>query len=64
MFNQGWEETCSAFGNDLDDHVLEIFLYERQVKKVNTHEACDDFKLARHRSAKGAEKLPKIEDHG
>ena len=30
--NQAWEETLLAFGNDLDEHVLEN-LYERQGKK-------------------------------
>ena len=32
MFNQAWEETLPALGNDLDEHVLEN-LFERQVKK-------------------------------
>ena len=31
MFNQACEETLSALGNDLDEHVLEN-LYELQVK--------------------------------
>ena len=32
MFNQAWEETLSAPGDVLDEHVLEN-LYQRQVKK-------------------------------
>ena len=34
MFSQAWEDTLYAFGNDLDESVLEN-LYERQ---VYTHE--------------------------
>ena len=32
MFNQAWEETSLAFGNDENEHLL-VNLYERQVKK-------------------------------
>ena len=32
MFNQAWQETLPAFGNDLNKHVVEN-LYERQVNK-------------------------------
>ena len=32
MFNQAWEETLLALGNDSDEHVLET-LFERQVRK-------------------------------
>ena len=32
MFNQAWEDTLLAFGNDLDEHFLEN-LYERQEKR-------------------------------
>ena len=38
LFNQAWEETL--FGYVVDEGVLEN-LYERKVKKVYTHEACD-----------------------
>ena len=32
MFNQAWEETLWALGNDLDEHILEK-LYERHVQQ-------------------------------
>ena len=54
MFNQAWEETLPAFGNFLDELVLEN-LCERQVEKVYSHEVRDDLISASHCSEKGAE---------
>ena len=36
MFNQAWEETLEALGNELNQHVLENSC-ERQVKKTWVH---------------------------
>ena len=47
LHNGNLNKILLAFGNDLDDHVLDK-LFERQVKKVYTHEACDDTTSARH----------------
>ena len=47
MFNLAGRKTWPALGHDLDAHVLEN-VYERQVKKFNTHEACDDLRSAEH----------------
>ena len=63
MFNQAWEGTSSALGNDVNEHVLEKIVWTTS-EKVYTHDACDHIISARYCSEKGAEKLPKVEDYG
>ena len=63
MLNQAWEETSSAFGDDLDQHGPEN-LYEWQVKKSTLMTHAIKLNQQDIILKKGAEKLRKVEDDG